>query len=121
MYLHNSICLLINITTSISGNITPPLITSIHLPFTYPSSIHPSPSKTKMVCSKCQKKLQKTELATPGVKKKSEMYYGSPSTTVGGGGDSKTKSTGSATMGSAGIGKVSLFTFFCLCLFFMWN
>jgi hypothetical protein len=31
-----------------------------------------------MVCSKCQKALQKTELATPGVKRKNEMYLGSP-------------------------------------------
>lgn len=60
-----------------------------------------------MVCTKCQKKIQKTELATPGVKKKSEMYYGSPSTSVGGGGDaSKSKPGSSATMGSTGIGKV---------------
>ncbi|KAL2864455.1 cysteine-rich PDZ-binding protein [Aspergillus lucknowensis] len=39
-----------------------------------------------MVCAKCQKKLKQTELATPGVKRKSEMYYGSPSTSLGGGG-----------------------------------
>jgi len=31
-----------------------------------------------MVCSKCQKALKKTELATPGVKRKNEMYLGSP-------------------------------------------
>ena len=31
-----------------------------------------------MVCSKCQNVLEKTELATPGVKRKNEMYLGSP-------------------------------------------
>lgn len=31
-----------------------------------------------MVCSKCQKTLQKTELATPAVRNKNEMYLGSP-------------------------------------------
>lgn len=56
-----------------------------------------------MVCGKCQKKLQKTELATPGVKRKNDMYYGSPSTTLGGGGDAKSKST----LGNTGISKVS--------------
>jgi hypothetical protein len=55
---------------------------------------------SKMVCSKCQKKLKSTELATPGVKRKNEMYYGSPSTTLGGG-DSK-----KATLGNTGVGKV---------------
>ncbi|KAI9930472.1 hypothetical protein ASPWEDRAFT_106882 [Aspergillus wentii DTO 134E9] len=59
-----------------------------------------------MVCSKCQKKLKSTELATPGVKRKSEMYYGSPSTTLGGGGESSKK----ATLGSTGIGKSKLLT-----------
>lgn len=56
-----------------------------------------------MVCGKCQKKLQKTELATPGVKRKNDMYYGSPSTTLGGGGDAKSK----PTLGNTGISKVS--------------
>ena len=52
-----------------------------------------------MVCAKCQK-LNKTTLATPGVKKKSEMYYGSPA--------SSSSSTGkkSATLGQTGISKV---------------
>ncbi|KAF9892427.1 hypothetical protein FE257_001535 [Aspergillus nanangensis] len=62
-----------------------------------------------MVCSKCQKKLKSTELATPGVKRKNEMYYGSPSTSLGGGGsgvDSKGKSK--PTLGSTGIGKNKL-------------
>ncbi|KAF7510861.1 hypothetical protein GJ744_005691 [Endocarpon pusillum] len=31
-----------------------------------------------MVCSKCQKVLKKTELATPGVKRKNDIYLGSP-------------------------------------------
>jgi hypothetical protein len=67
-----------------------------------------------MVCAKCQKKLKSTELATPGVKRKSEMYYGSPATTLGGGGGagagagpaSGTKSK--PTLGNTGIGKVCL-------------
>ncbi|OJD24511.1 hypothetical protein ACJ73_04132 [Blastomyces percursus] len=59
-----------------------------------------------MVCSKCQRKLKKTELATPAVKRKNDMYYGSPSSTVGGGGDAKSKS--SATLGNAGISKNKL-------------
>lgn len=53
-----------------------------------------------MVCSKCQKKLKSTELATPGVKRKSEMYYGSPSSAGGGAGGKK------PTLGSTGVGKV---------------
>ncbi|KAE8363360.1 PDZ-binding protein [Aspergillus caelatus] len=59
-----------------------------------------------MVCSKCQKKLKSTELATPGVKRKSEMYYGSPSTSVGGGGGEGSKSK--PTLGNTGIGKSKL-------------
>ncbi|PWY87029.1 cript family protein [Aspergillus sclerotioniger CBS 115572] len=51
-----------------------------------------------MVCAKCQKKLKQTELATPGVKRKAEMYYGSPSTSGG----------GKATLGSTGVGKSKL-------------
>ena len=51
-----------------------------------------------MVCSRCQKLQKKTELATPSVKRKSDIYYGSSTT-----GD-KTKS--SATAGPTGIGKV---------------
>lgn len=58
-----------------------------------------------MVCGKCQKKLKKTELATPGVKRKNDMYYGSPSSTLGGGGDAKSK----PTLGNTGISKVSWF------------
>jgi hypothetical protein len=60
-----------------------------------------------MVCAKCQKKLQKTELATPGVKRKTDMYYGSPSTTLGGGGgDAATKSK--PTLGNTGVSKNKL-------------
>ncbi len=56
-----------------------------------------------MVCAKCQK-LNKTTLATPGVKKKAEMYYGSPasSSSTAAGGQKK-----SATLGQTGISKVS--------------
>ncbi|KAJ5918591.1 hypothetical protein N7466_010583 [Penicillium verhagenii] len=53
-----------------------------------------------MVCGKCQKKLKTTELATPGVKSKNDMYLGSPSTTLGG--------SGKATLGATGIGKSKL-------------
>jgi hypothetical protein len=51
-----------------------------------------------MVCAKCQKTIKQTELATPGVKRKNEMYYGSPA------GD-KNK----ATL-SGGISKVAFYT-----------
>lgn len=54
-----------------------------------------------MVCAKCQKKLKSTELATPGVKRKNDIYYGSPASTVGGG-----SATGKATMGTTGVSKV---------------
>ena len=48
--------------------------------------------------------MKKTELATPGVKNKNDMYYGSPATlTAGSTGKSKT----SATLGTTSIGKVS--------------
>ncbi|KAI9375619.1 PDZ-binding protein [Aspergillus egyptiacus] len=72
-----------------------------------------------MVCAKCQKKLKATELATPGVKRKSEMYYGSPSTTLGGGSGSGSggagtgtataaASKGKSTLGSTGVSKNKL-------------
>ena len=65
-----------------------------------------------MVCSKCQKKLKSTELATPGVKRKSEMYYGSPATSSGAGaGASK------PTLGNTGIGKVCIRL---LCMVWLW-
>ncbi|KAL8350308.1 hypothetical protein RB598_005566 [Gaeumannomyces tritici] len=53
-----------------------------------------------MVCAKCQK-LSKTTLATPGVKKKSEMYYGSPAS-------SSSASKSSATLGQTGVSKSKL-------------
>ncbi|KAE8154728.1 PDZ-binding protein [Aspergillus avenaceus] len=58
-----------------------------------------------MVCSKCAKKLKTTELATPGVKRKSEMYYGSPSTSLGGGSGEGSKKP---TLGNTGVGKSKL-------------
>ncbi|KAL4916603.1 PDZ-binding protein [Aspergillus aurantiobrunneus] len=69
-----------------------------------------------MVCAKCQKKLKSTELATPGVKRKSEMYYGSPSTSLGGGGSSSggagastaTASKAKPTLGNTGVSKNKL-------------
>ncbi|KAL2128065.1 hypothetical protein VTI74DRAFT_9769 [Chaetomium olivicolor] len=54
-----------------------------------------------MVCGKCQKK-NTTTLATPGVKKKSEMYYGSPASSSASG-EKK-----SATLGQTGISKSKL-------------
>lgn len=60
-----------------------------------------------MVCAKCLKSQKQTKLATPDVKKKSEMYYGSPA------GSSSTRSTGGgskagATLGIAGVSKSKL-------------
>lgn len=69
-----------------------------------------------MVCAKCQKKLKATELATPGVKRKSEMYYGSPSSTLGGGGDAKAKSGKGPTLGNTGVSKVCTILTFTLLL-----
>jgi hypothetical protein len=54
-----------------------------------------------MVCAKCERLAKSTTLATPGVKKKSEMYYGSPATSKGG--DKKTPTT----LGNNGVGKAS--------------
>ncbi|KAH8890781.1 microtubule-associated protein, partial [Thozetella sp. PMI_491] len=53
-----------------------------------------------MVCNKCQKK-STTTLATPGVKRKSEMYYGSSASTSSG--EKK-----SATLGQTGVSKSKL-------------
>lgn len=50
----------------------------------------------KMVCAKCQKTLKKTELATPSIKRKNEIYHGSSA--------SSDKSRTSAT--TTGVGKV---------------
>ncbi|PHH70572.1 hypothetical protein CDD80_5932 [Ophiocordyceps camponoti-rufipedis] len=49
-----------------------------------------------MVCAKCQK-LKSTTLATPEVKKKNDIYYGSPAST------SSSKTT--TTLGNSGIAK----------------
>jgi hypothetical protein len=57
-----------------------------------------------MVCAKCQKLAKSTTLATPGVKKRNDMYYGSPAGSGSKGGD---KGKTSATLGQNGIGKVS--------------
>lgn len=51
-----------------------------------------------MVCAKCQKSQKKTELATPGVKRKNDLYLGSPA--------SNDKNKSSATSSASGIGKV---------------
>ncbi|KAK4157936.1 microtubule-associated protein CRIPT-domain-containing protein [Chaetomidium leptoderma] len=54
-----------------------------------------------MVCAKCQK-LNKTTLATPGVKKKAEMYHGSAASSSASAGKK------SATLGQTGISKSKL-------------
>ncbi|POR34040.1 Uncharacterized protein TPAR_05747 [Tolypocladium paradoxum] len=53
-----------------------------------------------MVCAKCQKLIKGTTLATPEVKKKSEMYYGSSASS-----SSKGSGAKSTTLGHNGIGK----------------
>lgn len=55
-----------------------------------------------MVCSKCAKLVTGTSLATPGVKKKTDMYYGSSASSSSAAGGAKK----SATLGQNGIGKV---------------
>ncbi|KEZ44810.1 hypothetical protein SAPIO_CDS2923 [Scedosporium apiospermum] len=55
-----------------------------------------------MVCSKCQKLTKGTTLATPEVKKKSEMYYGSPASS------SKGADKKSVTLANAGVTKSKL-------------
>ncbi|KAF8849369.1 cript family protein [Acephala macrosclerotiorum] len=57
-----------------------------------------------MVCAKCQKNAKSTTLATPGVKKKNDMYFGSPAGSSKSGDKAKT----SATLGNNGIGKSKL-------------
>ena len=59
-----------------------------------------------MVCSKCQKLVKQTSLVTPDVKKKSEIYYGSPASGSGIKG-SGGASSANVTLGKAGISKVS--------------
>ncbi|KAL2024397.1 hypothetical protein VTK56DRAFT_8208 [Thermocarpiscus australiensis] len=54
-----------------------------------------------MVCAKCQK-VKKTTLATPEVKKKSEMYYGSPASST------SSLDKKSATLGQTGVSKSKL-------------
>jgi len=58
-----------------------------------------------MVCAKCQK-LNKTTLATPGVKKKAEMYYGSAASASSSASAPGAKK--SATLGQSGISKVRI-------------
>jgi hypothetical protein len=72
------------------------------------TSIKLRPASSTMVCAKCQKKLKSTELATPGVKRKNDMYYGSPSTTLGGS-SAAGAAKGKSTLGNTGIGKVCFF------------
>ncbi|PTB67331.1 hypothetical protein BBK36DRAFT_1116336 [Trichoderma citrinoviride] len=55
-----------------------------------------------MVCGKCLKLTKSTKLATPEVKKKSEMYYGSPASAKAG------SSSKSATLGNTGVSKSKL-------------
>ena len=57
-----------------------------------------------MVCTKCQRTIEKTTLATPAVKRKNDLYYGSPA------GDKAnlSSSKSSATLGATGIGKSKL-------------
>jgi hypothetical protein len=43
----------------------------------HPNDNQAPPPLEQMVCSKCQKAVSKTELATPGVKRKNEMHLGS--------------------------------------------
>lgn len=62
------------------------------------------PSIATMVCAKCQKLQKSTQLATPGVKHKNEMYYGSPAGSASSSSSSKGKA--STTIGPSGIGKV---------------
>ncbi|RKF62728.1 hypothetical protein OnM2_031021 [Erysiphe neolycopersici] len=57
-----------------------------------------------MVCSKCQKLARSTTLATPEVKKKNDIYYGSSARNKSGEAPSKS----SSTLGYNGIGKSKL-------------
>ena len=74
--------------------------TYLTLPSSLAQSISaPAVKVVTMVCAKCQK-LKSTSLATPAVKKKNEMYYGSPAGSAG------RVEKSSATNGSAAAGKV---------------
>ena len=57
--------------------------------------IYTCPSAAAMPCAKCAAKSKGTTLATPGVKKKNELYHGSVASS----------SNKSATLGNTGIGK----------------
>ena len=57
-----------------------------------------------MVCAKCQKLQKQTQLATPGVKRKNDIYYGSSTSSASAG----SKGKPSATLGQTGISKVWL-------------
>ncbi|KAI4152147.1 MAG: hypothetical protein LQ340_003083 [Diploschistes diacapsis] len=69
-----------------------------------------------MVCAKCQRLSKGTTLATPGVKRKSEIYYGSPASGSGAGNASSSSnknktsssSSSSAVLGKAGVSKSKL-------------
>lgn len=56
--------------------------------------------QSKMVCANCQKSQKKTELATPGVKRKNDLYFGSPA--------SHDKGKSSTASSASGIGKVGV-------------
>lgn len=58
-----------------------------------------------MVCAKCQKLSKGTTLATPEVKKKSEMYYGSPAS-ASASSSKPSAAAKSATLGQTGVSKV---------------
>ena len=59
-----------------------------------------------MVCAKCQKLQKTTRLATPGVKRKNDIYYGSPA--AAGGASKEAGKKPSATLGNTGIAKSKL-------------
>lgn len=85
----------------IRGSQTLNVVTSnLHIFLSLAQSIsNPAVKVITMVCAKCQK-LKSTSLATPAVKKKNEMYYGSPAGSTG------RVEKSSATNGSAAAGKV---------------
>lgn len=60
-----------------------------------------------MVCAKCTKALKPTALATPTVKRKSEIYHGSASSSASKSTSTSTTKT-SSTLNHAGIGKSKL-------------
>ncbi|KAI9675324.1 MAG: hypothetical protein M1817_001227 [Caeruleum heppii] len=52
-----------------------------------------------MVCARCQRLQKATELATPGVKRKNDLYYGSPASTTSKMTDKTKSSSGSSSNG----------------------